>query len=188
MESVWWVFKQLWDKGLVYQDFRVMPFSWRLSTALSNFEANMDYRDARSCHHGRYAPGRRARLFATDLDHDPLTLPSNLAIAVGDELEYVKATRPDDPQFYIVAKERLDAVLGDDAVVVETITGSQLVGRHHRPLFSYFAEHPNAFQVIGSSHVTTGDGTGLVHMAPDFGEDDFNACSGWNQGGFERRP
>ena len=74
-------------------------------------------------------------MFATDLDHDPLTLPSNLAIAVGDELEYVKAIRPDDPQFYIVAKERLDAVLGDDAVVVETITGSQLVGRHTDLLF-----------------------------------------------------
>jgi isoleucyl-tRNA synthetase len=177
MESIWWVFGQLWEKGLIYEDFRVMPFSWRLSTSLSNFEANLDYRDVQDPAVTVAMPLRddpkTALLIWTTT---PWTLPSNLAIAVGEDLEYVKATRPDDETMYIVATSRLKAVLGDEAQVHETVTGRELIGLKYAPLFEYFADHENAFQVIASSHVTTDDGTGLVHMAPDFGEDDFNAC------------
>ena len=177
MESVWWVFAQLWEKGLVYQDFRVMPFSWRLSTALSNFEANMDYRDVQD-------PAITAKMPLLDSDDvlliwttTPWTLPSNLAVAVGAELDYVRAQKEGDDTVYIVAKERAQAVLGKKHTVLSTMKGSDLVGKQYKPLFSYFtAERKNAFVVISSAHVTTGDGTGLVHMAPDFGEDDFLAC------------
>lgn len=180
MESVWWVFHQLWEKGLVYQGVRVMPFSWRLSTPLSNFEANLDYRDVDD-------PAITVKL-AIDDDPDqaklliwtttPWTLPSNLGVAVGEDLEYVRASRADDDTVYILAKDRLEAVLGKDATVHATILGKELVGKTYKPLFEYFSERKadGAFCVIASDHVTTGDGTGLVHMAPAFGEDDFLAC------------
>ncbi len=177
MESIWWVFGQLWEKGLIYEDFRVMPFSWRLSTSLSNFEANLDYRDVQDPAVTVAMPlvddPNTALLIWTTT---PWTLPSNLAIAVGEDLEYVKAKRANDDTTYIVAEARLKAVLGEDAEVIERTSGRELVGLNYVPLFEYFKEHPEAFQVIGSSHVTTNDGTGLVHMAPDFGEEDFNAC------------
>ncbi len=177
MESVWWVFDQLWQKGLVYQDFRVMPFSWRLSTSLSNFEANLDYRMVQDPAITVTAPlvdepGTALLLWTTT----PWTLPSNLAAAVGDDVEYVKARRPDDETLYIIAKARVKAILGKKAQVVEPVAVDDLIGRKYVPLFPYFEGHANAFQVIRAGHVTTEDGTGLVHMAPDYGEDDFAAC------------
>jgi isoleucyl-tRNA synthetase len=178
MESVWWVFKQLWDKGLVYKDRRVMPFSWKLSTSLSNFEANSDYRDVQD-------PALTVRLpIIGDADDaalliwttTPWTLPSNLGVAVGPEIDYVRARRKADGHVYIVAAERSKTVLGEDAEVLATMKGAELVGVKYTPLFPYFTDTENAFQVIPSGHVTTGDGTGLVHMAPAYGEDDFAAC------------
>ncbi len=186
MESVWWVFKTLWEKGLIYQDFRVMPFSWRLSTALSNFEANLDYRDVQD-------PAITVRMPLVDENASlliwtttPWTLPSNLAVAVGLELDYVKARRSEsdpDQQVYYVAEALLTKVLGEDSRVIERLKGSDLVGKQYVPLFDYFAERAllpegegQCFVVIGGDHVTTTDGTGIVHMAPDFGEEDFNAC------------
>jgi len=186
MESVWWVFKQLWEKGLVYQDFRVMPFSWRLSTALSNFEANLDYRDVQD-------PAITVKMPLVEEDASlliwtttPWTLPSNLAVAVGPDIDYVKARRGpehEDQELYILAEARLKATLGEDAVVEQRLKGSALVGKTYVPLFDFFAERAmlpegqgRAFYVIAAEHVTTDSGTGLVHMAPDFGEEDFNAC------------
>jgi isoleucyl-tRNA synthetase len=186
MESVWWVFKALWDKGLIYKDFRVMPFSWRLSTALSNFEANLDYRDVQD-------PAITVRMPLVDEDASlliwtttPWTLPSNLAVAVGSDLDYVKARKPlgdSDQQAYYVAEALMEKMLGEDAQVIEKLKGSALIGKQYVPLFDYFADRAlmplgegKCFIVIGADHVTTSDGTGIVHMAPDYGEDDFNAC------------
>ena len=178
MESVWWVFKQLWDKDLVYQDFRVMPFSWRLSTSLSNFEANSNYKDVQD-------PAITAKMPLVDSDDvlliwttTPWTLPSNLAVAVGNDIDYVRATQPDDDTVYIVAEALAKKVLGKKVKILETLKGFDLVGKSYQPLFDYFAERAEegAFRVISSGHVTTSDGTGLVHMAPDFGEDDFASC------------
>ncbi len=179
MESVWWVFGQLWEKNLVYQDFRVMPFSWRLSTPISNFEANMDYRDVQD-------PAITIQLPIID-DADaaallvwtttPWTLPSNVAVAVGSDIDYVKAKKPGEPQVYVIAKERLLAVLGKEAEVLSMFKGSALVGKRYQSLFPYFAEQASSiFQILSSAHVTTEDGTGLVHMAPAFGQEDFEAC------------
>ncbi|MBI1944544.1 MAG: isoleucine--tRNA ligase [Deltaproteobacteria bacterium] len=178
MESVWWAFSELWKKGLVYQGRRVMPYSWRLSTPLSNFEAGLDYRDVDD-------PALTIKL-AVDGQPDtflliwtttPWTLPSNLGVAVGEQLEYVRA-RHEDGNTYVVARELCKAVLGDKAEVLGSLKGKELVGWSYQPLFPFFAElkAQGAFRVIASSHVTTTDGTGLVHMAPAFGEDDFEAC------------
>ena len=182
MESVWWVFKQLWDKGLVYQGLRVMPYSWRLSTTLSNFEANMDYRDVQD-------PAVTVRM---PLDDDPdnaslliwtttpWTLPSNLAVAVGEEITYVRARPKGSAEVVIVAEARVESVLGKEAEILDTFPGKALVGRGYAPLFPYYADLKDqpqgdggAFFVIASDHVTTDSGTGLVHMAPAFGEDDY---------------
>ncbi|MEM6931275.1 MAG: class I tRNA ligase family protein, partial [Myxococcota bacterium] len=175
MESVWWVFRQLWDKGLVYRDFRVMPYSWRLSTSLSNFEANSDYREVQDPAITVAMPVDGSDDVLLIWTTTPWTLPSNLAIAVGADIDYVRARRPDDDTVYVVAEARMQAVLGKDAEVVERLKGAALVGTKYRPLFPYFVDRPNAFQVIEATHVTTDDGTGLVHMAPDFGEEDFVA-------------
>lgn len=185
MESVWWVFKRLWEQGLVYRGLRVTPYSWRLSTPLSNFEAGLDYRDTddpaltlRFALDGR--PGEYLLVWTTT----PWTLPSNLAVAVGADLDYVKVQH-EDGNCYWAAKELAPALLGDKAPVLEARKGRELVGWTYAPLFPYFADRkavsprtgkPAAFRVITSEHVTTTDGTGLVHMAPAYGEDDFNAC------------
>lgn len=180
MESVWWVFKQLWDKGLVYQGVRVMPYSWRLSTPLSNFEANLDYRDVDD----------PAITVALPIDNDedgasllvwtttPWTLPSNLGVAVGPDIEYVRARRSSDGAVFVVAKDLVKQVVGEDAEVLRELTGKDLVGLTYEPLFDYFKDkkRTGAFVVMESDHVTTTEGTGLVHMAPAYGEEDFQAC------------
>jgi isoleucyl-tRNA synthetase len=176
MESVWWVFSQLWGKGLVYQDFRVMPYSWRLSTPLSNFEANLDYRDVQDPAITialKLASGEKLLVWTTT----PWTLPANLAVAVGREIEYVKAQKSGDAQVYIVAKNRLEAVLGKEAAITEELKGEALIGLEYTPPFdSYVGVSEKLFKILHSDHVTTEDGTGLVHMAPAFGQEDFDAC------------
>ena len=189
MESVWWAFKQLWDKGLVYQGLRVMPYSWRLSTPLSNFEAGLDYRDVDDPALTVQVPidgvdGQYLLVWTTT----PWTLPSNLAVAVGEDIDYVRARVPakgdgdgtavDDGKSYWVAKALAAATLGKEHEVLEELKGGALVGKTYSPLFPFFADRKasGAFKVITSGHVTTESGTGLVHMAPAYGEDDFNAC------------
>ncbi len=179
MESVWWVFAELWKKGLVYQGYKVMPYSWRLGTPLSNFEANMDYRRVQD-------PAITITLPATDASGDvflawtttPWTLPSNMALCVHPELTYVRARKAGDSTIYVLAEARMAAVLGEDAEVLERLTGTALVGRTYSPLFSCFldAAEEGAFRVVADPYVTADDGTGIVHMAPAFGEDDWRVC------------
>ncbi|MBA2320210.1 MAG: isoleucine--tRNA ligase, partial [Deltaproteobacteria bacterium] len=177
MESVWWVFGQLWDKGLIYQDFRVMPYSWRLSTSLSNFEAGLDYREVQDPALTVAMPSLDGAMAFLVWTTTPWTLPSNLAVAVGRDIAYVKARRAGDPMVYVVAEARCAAVLGADAEIVERVTGADLLGIRYAPLFPYFADRgPAAFFVLHADHVSTEDGTGIVHMAPDYGEEDFQAC------------
>ena len=181
MESVWWVFGELWKKGLVTKGHRVMPYSWRLSTALSNFEAGLDYRDvddpALTVRFKLHEPllGKAASLLVWTTT--PWTLPSNLAVAVNEELDYVIADH-EDGQRYVVAEALSASVLGEKAQVVATVKGRELLGKTYQPLFPFFASRAGqgAFRIIGAGHVTTTDGTGLVHMAPAFGEEDADAC------------
>ncbi len=173
MESVMWAFKTLWEKGLIYEGFRVIAYCWRCETPLSNTETRMDdvYRD-------RQDPaltvgfeldtGERMLAWTTT----PWTLPSNLALAVGADIDYLVVEL--DGTRYIIAEAlfaNYAAELGE-AVAVDAIKGSELVGRTYRPLFDYFAGTPNAFQVLEADFVSTDDGTGIVHLAPGFGEDD----------------
>jgi isoleucyl-tRNA synthetase len=187
MQTVWWVFRQLWDKGLVYEDYKVVPYSTGLSTALSNFEASQNYKEVQDpavTVAFRLASSEDTYLLAWTTT--PWTLPSNLALAVGEDIEYVKI--PKDGKTYILAKDRLGAYAKEFASGEqnkkpvfpghETVLGKDLLGLAYEPLFPYFADKKNqgAFRVIAADHVTTESGTGLVHMAPAYGEEDYYAC------------
>ena len=177
MESVMWAFRQLWDKGLVYEGFRVLPYSWALETPLSNTETRMD-----DVYKQRQDPALTVG-FALETGElllawttTPWTLPSNLALAVAADVPYAVVEL--DGQRMILAEARLasyERELGA-AERVGTVMGADLVGRRYTPLFPYFADHANAFQVVAGDFVTTDDGTGVVHMAPGFGEDDQRVC------------
>lgn len=183
MESVWWVFGQLWDKGLIYRDFKVLPYSYGAATPLSNFEANLDYRDVDD-------PAITVALRVTDDssaasrgDHlviwttTPWTLPGNLAIAVGRDIEYSRVLLGESGDSYWVATELVETVFHQDHRITDTALGSELVGASYEPPFDDFADRVDegAFVVIASDHVTVTEGTGLVHMAPAYGEEDFRA-------------
>ncbi|MDH3642550.1 MAG: isoleucine--tRNA ligase [Gammaproteobacteria bacterium] len=172
MESVWWVVKQLWDKGLIYQGVKVMPVSTAMGTPLSNFEANQNYMDVQD-------PAVTVLFKLADEDAylsawttTPWTLPSNLAICVGAEIDYVKAHDPERRADIYVAADRLSDF--GNFEIKATLKGSELVGRTYEPLFPYFAEERErgAFVVLADDYVNTESGTGMVHQAPAFGEDD----------------
>jgi isoleucyl-tRNA synthetase len=178
MESVMWAFKTLHDKGLIYEGFRVLAYCWRCETPLSNTETRMDdvYRD-------RQDPAVTVR-FHLETGEDllvwtttPWTLPSNLAVAVSPDVEY--AVFEKDSQLFVLGEARAEAYANElvGAVRVGTLRGEELVGRKYTPLFDFLADTPNAFRVLAGDFVTTEDGTGVVHLAPAFGEDDQNACN-----------
>jgi len=177
MESVMWAFKALWDKGLIYEGFRVLPYSWALETPLSNTETRMDdaYKMVQD-------PALTVAFVLESGDNllawttTPWTLPSNLALAVAPDVDYVRVRH--DGKVYVLAEARLAAYEKelDGAEVLGTVSGSELVGQRYAPLFPYFADHAGAFRVFGGEFVTTEDGTGVVHMAPGFGEDDYQVC------------
>jgi isoleucyl-tRNA synthetase len=198
MESVWWVFKQLWQQGRVYRSYRIMPYSWKLTTPLSNFEANANYKDVQdpaitvrfAVHPAAPRTGSEvepralealrektsgAPLYLLAWTTTPWTLPSNLALCTGPDIEYV-AVRAGDGSVCVLAEARLAAHFKDGPEVVARFRGSDLVGWRYEPLFPYFAEQPGAFVVLSDDFVTTGDGTGIVHLAPAYGEDDFRVC------------
>ncbi|MBA3530233.1 MAG: class I tRNA ligase family protein, partial [Propionibacteriaceae bacterium] len=183
MESVLWAFKTLYDKGLVYEGMRVLPYCWNDETPLSNHELRMDddvyqrRQDPAVTVGFRLETGELALIWTTT----PWTLPSNQAISVGSDIDYVVVDTVSDHgagERYLLAEARLASYareLGEDAAdrVVQRLKGSELVGRLYQPPFSYFLGHEHAHQILaGDDYVTTEDGTGLVHMAPAFGEAD----------------
>lgn len=184
MESVIWAFKQLWDKGLAYESYRVLPYCWRDETPLSNHELRMDDDVYQSRQDPAVTLGFKV-LGGDDEDlvgayllvwtTTPWTLPSNLAVAVHPDVTYVDV-RAGDRRF-VLAQARLTAYareLGDEPEVLATYRGADLLGRYYLPPFQYFYESArNAFQVLPGDFVTTDDGTGIVHIAPAYGEDDM---------------
>ncbi len=183
MESVMWAFKTLWDKGLIYEGFRVLAYCWRCETPLSNTETRMDdvYRDRQDpalTVAFKLESGEKLLAWTTT----PWTLPSNLALAVGADIDYAVLDRDGDR--YILAEALLgayEAELGE-AEQVGTMRGSELVGRRYTPLFDYFTDTEafgtqQAWQVVAADFVSIEDGTGIVHLAPGFGEDDQVVCN-----------
>lgn len=174
MESVWWAFKELYDRELVYEGFKVMPFSMKLGTPLSNFEANLNYQevDDPSLVVAFEVVGEKDTYFLA-WTTTPWTLPSNLALMVGPEIDYVKVKR--DGKSYYLAEARVGANFKEEVEVVERVKGKTLAGKKYKPLFPFFADR-DGFRVILEEAVSIEDGTGIVHSAPAFGEMDFFAC------------
>jgi isoleucyl-tRNA synthetase len=186
MESVMWAFKTLYDKGLIYEGFRVLAYCWRCETPLSNTETRMDdvYRDRQDpaltvwfrllTKTGRPTKERIAVWTTT-----PWTLPSNLALAVGPDITYAVLERDGEKAY--VGEARLSAYEKELEGWTRTgsVKGSKLAGRRYEPLFDFLVEPagPSAFRVLSADFVTTEDGTGVVHCAPAFGEDDQNVCN-----------
>lgn len=184
METVWWVFKQLYnDKGLVYEGLKVMPFSAKLGTPLSNFEASENYKDIDDpsltvAFQSRDAPNTYFLAWTTT----PWTLISNLALMVGPMIEYVEVLDHDTKHHYILAYARLPIYYRDinGYTIIRTFPGLELEGQRYIPLFDYFIDHTHqgqgAFRILLEDEVSIEDGTGIVHSAPAFGELDFYAC------------
>ena len=182
MESVIWAFKQLWDKGLAYEGNRVLPYCWNDETPLSSHELRMDddvyqNRQDPALTVGFRIDGGAAELVGAHLlvwTTTPWTLPSNQGVAVNPEVTYVVVEK--DGRRYVLAEARVAAYareLGEEPTVLATFSGAELIGVHYVPPFPYFMDSANAFQVLAADFVSTEDGTGLVHLAPAYGEDDM---------------
>eukprot|EP00551_Chaetoceros_affinis_P005894 CAMPEP_0203662048 /NCGR_PEP_ID=MMETSP0090-20130426/151_1 /ASSEMBLY_ACC=CAM_ASM_001088 /TAXON_ID=426623 /ORGANISM="Chaetoceros affinis, Strain CCMP159" /LENGTH=1150 /DNA_ID=CAMNT_0050524789 /DNA_START=83 /DNA_END=3532 /DNA_ORIENTATION=- len=197
MESVWWVFKELFKKGLVYQGYKVMPFSTACGTPLSNFEAGLNYKDVNDpaiVVHFPLLEDEGVSLVAWTTT--PWTLPSNIALCVHEKFEYVKVFDKASGNTYIVAKSRLAQLypkmnskkwkpkMAEDLYEIKgTLLGKDLVGKKYKPLFDFFANDENAgeyWRVLSDNYVTDDAGTGIVHQAPAFGEDDYRVCLAHN--------
>lgn len=196
MESVWWVFKQLWDKGLVYQSYKSMHICPRCETTLSQSEVAEGYQDTEDISvtvkfELENEPGTYVLAWTTT----PWTLPGNAALAVGKDIDYVRVETIHELSqqngiFELSGQRRFESYIlsksifeqwpnKDEYKVVEEFKGSKLVGKKYKPLFDYFKneklEHQeNAWKIYAADFVTTTDGTGVVHIAPAFGEDDMN--------------
>lgn len=184
MESVWWTFKQVFDRDLVYRGTKIMPFSTACNTVLSNFEAGSNYKEvpdpAIIITFPVLQDGEPTSFIAWTTT--PWTLPSNLALAVNPKLDYVRWRDAETEKVYICMKDRLEYVKKQtrikQATVLEEFKGAALVGKRYEPLFNYFREREadGCFQVLSAEFVTKDTGTGIVHCAPGFGEDDYAAC------------
>lgn len=175
MESLWWVVKQLWDKGLIYRGEKVVPFSTELSTVLSNFEAGSNYQDVQDPAVTVLFKLRDDDRYIAAWTTTPWTLPSNLALCVGADITYVEA-RDAKGRVIIVARERLEALSkGGELEALREFQGADLAGLKYDPLLPYFSdlESEGAFVILSDDYVSTESGTGVVHQAPAFGEDDF---------------
>jgi isoleucyl-tRNA synthetase len=195
MESVWWVFKELFKKDLVYQGYKVMPFSTACGTPLSNFEAGLNYKDVRDpavvvSFPLKDEPDVNFVAWTTT----PWTLPSNIALCVHPTMEYIKILDKKANKRYILAKSRLPQLfpimnnkkkwkpekMADELYAIEaTYVGKDLVGKKYEPIFGYFADSEGSeeyFRVLSDNYVTDDAGTGIVHQAPAFGEDDYRVC------------
>jgi isoleucyl-tRNA synthetase len=175
MESIWWVFSRVWESDLIHQGFRVQPYCPRCATPLSNFEVTEGYKETQS-------PSITVTFPLADKPNvkflvwttTPWTLPSNVALAVGPDIRYVRLKDGDTD--YILAKDRVSAYYKDPGTItiLEEMPGSDLVGLAYEPMFGYFKDKSDGFfRVTTGDFVSTEDGAGIVHIAPAFGEDDF---------------
>ncbi len=177
-ESVWWIFKQIHDKGLIYKGFKCMPYCPRCTTPLSNFEVNEGYKDNVS-DPSVYVKFKLKDESASMLawTTTPWSLPGNAALAVKPDEIYVKVILKDDSgneESLILAKGRLESLKSDNYKISEELMGSELVGQEYLPVFDVGIEHGNIYKVWAADFVSINDGTGILHVAPAFGEDDLS--------------
>lgn len=171
IESEWWALKQIWDKGLLYKGHKIVPYCPRCGTPLSSHEVAQGYKDVKE-------RSAIARFKVKDTDNEyflawtttPWTLPSNVALCVNPDENYVKVKF--ENYIYIMAEALVQTVLGEEAQIIETYKGKQLEFKEYEPLFDFVNPTKKAFYVICDNYVTLTDGTGIVHIAPAFGEDD----------------
>lgn len=185
METVWWVFRQLYDKGLVYRGVKVMPFSTACNTPLSNFESHQNYKDVQDPSVIVNFPlleNEEVALIAWTTT--PWTLPSNLALCVNPEYLYVKVKDNATEKTYIMMEARLGALFKAEGeyTLLDKFPGKVLKGKKYKPLFQYFAKcaEKGAFQIVLDNYVKEEEGTGVVHQAPYFGADDYRVCTDYN--------
>ena len=198
MESVIWVFKQLYDKGLLYEDYRIMPYSWKLQTPLSNMETKMDdsYRERsdkavtvkfKLIDKPEFLKNEQENIYILAWTTTPWTLPSNLALTINKDADYILIEK--NKEFFIIGKnviEKYKRELSDENEdkfnIINEFKGSELIGLKYEPLFDYLVklkevkDSNNCFSIIHGDFVTLDDGTGIVHTAPGFGEDDNIVC------------
>ena len=203
MESVWWVFRELWDRGLIYEDYRSMHICPRCETTLSQSEVTEGYKDIKDLsviakfeldptNYKQYENTKEeGKTYILAWTTTPWTLPGNVALAVGENIEYVKlkikpclpANRNEElkiKEFFVLAKERVGEIFkSDEYEIIEEFEGKKLIGKRYKPLFdNYFKDEKlenrdNGWQIYAGDFVTTDEGTGVVHIAPAFGEDDM---------------
>ena len=177
MESVMWAIKELYNKGLLYKDYRVNPYDWKLGTVLSNSEASSEYMDVVDdavTVWFELETGDRVLAWTTT----PWTLPANSALAVNPNMKYLRM-RDADGAVYIIAESRLAAYAKqfENAEKIGELTGTELVGKKYTPLFDYYVGASDLlYKIIPADYVSDADGTGIVHIAPAYGEDDFWAA------------
>ena len=188
MESVWWVFKQLYEKDLVYRGYKVMPFSTACHTSLSNFEAGQNYKDVQDPAIIASFPAVNPLNTDEELGYSfiawtttPWTLPSNIALCLNPDQEYVKVKdKTRNNQVYVLMEARLNDVYKspDDYEILSKCKGSAYLGQKYKPLFTYFTNvaTDKFYTVLNDTYVTAESGTGIVHQAPYFGEDDYRVC------------
>lgn len=172
IESVWWALKQIWDKGLLYKGHKIVPYCPRCGTALSSHEVAQGYKNVKetSCI-CRFKVKDEDNTYFLAWTTTPWTLPSNVALCVNGAENYTKV-KANDGRIYIMAEALLDEILKDGYEVVQTYKGQDLVGKEYEPLFNYAKPDKKCYFVTADSYVTLTDGTGIVHIAPAFGEDD----------------
>ena len=173
IESVWWALRQIWDKGLLYKGHKIVPYCPRCGTALSSHEVAQGYKDVKETSViAKFKVVGKDNEYILAWTTTPWTLPSNVALCVNAAEDYVKAQK--DGEYFILAKALLENVLKEGYEIVETYKGADLVGTEYEPLFDYVKPEKKAYYIVEDNYVTLTDGTGIVHIAPAFGEDDAN--------------
>ena len=171
IESVWWALKQMWDKGLLYEGHKVMPYCPRCGTALSSHEVAQGYKDVKDLTAiAKFKVADEENKYILAWTTTPWTLPSNLALCINKAYTYIEAKVNDE--ILILAKDLAPKVLGEDFETVREFQGAELLGTKYEQLMPFGKVEGKAFEVIHGDYVTLSDGTGVVHIAPAYGEDD----------------
>jgi len=176
IETVWWILKNIWDKNLLYQDYKIVPYCPRCGTALSSHEVALGYREVEDYSIVvKFPHGSKENTYFLVWTTTPWTLISNAAAAVNSNYDYVEVEY--NGEKLIMAKNLVKEVLGktEEYEVCRTFKGSEIISSGYKPVYDYARGNSNAFKIVGCDFVSIKEGTGIVHMAPAFGEDDMNA-------------